>query len=170
MDKKGERVQQPTSPARRDKCGSAEAGFTLLETVCVVAILAILAAVLVPALPRGTSRARLESFAIDTAALLKADRNAAVRRGVPIATEIDAESRFIRSGANGRIIRLPRDVAVDALTSARCSQQFDRPTILFFASGLSCGGAIALSRLGVSYEVRVNWLTGGVEIEPTSHS
>jgi len=27
-------------------------------------------------------------------------------------------------------------------------------------------GAIALTRLGVGYEIRVNWLTGGVEIVP----
>ena len=40
------------------------------------------------------------------------------------------------------------------------------PTIRFFASGMSCGGTIALTRLGVGYEVRVNWLTGGVEIVP----
>jgi general secretion pathway protein H len=29
---------------------------------------------------------------------------------------------------------------------------------------MSCGGAIALTRLDVGYEVRVNWLTGRIEI------
>jgi len=29
---------------------------------------------------------------------------------------------------------------------------------------MSCGGAIALTRLGVGYQVRVNWLTGAVEV------
>jgi general secretion pathway protein H len=38
--------------------------------------------------------------------------------------------------------------------------------IVFFASGMSCGGVIALTRLGVGYQIRVNWLTGGVEIVP----
>ena len=36
----------------------------------------------------------------------------------------------------------------------------------FFSTGMSCGGVITLSRLGSGYEVRVNWLTGGVEIVP----
>ena len=31
---------------------------------------------------------------------------------------------------------------------------------------MSCGGVIALARPGMGYEVRVNWLTGGVEIVP----
>jgi general secretion pathway protein H len=29
---------------------------------------------------------------------------------------------------------------------------------------MSCGGTIALSRLGRRYEIRVNWLTGGIDI------
>ena len=29
---------------------------------------------------------------------------------------------------------------------------------------MSCGGAVTLTRYGVGYEVRVNWLMGGVEV------
>ena len=135
--------------------------------VAVVAIVAILAAIVVPALPRGTSRARLESYAIETAAMLKVDRNAAIRNRVQIATEIDAPARLMRSGRDR-----PRDPDTGrcdvrcAALAARCNQRPAGPTIRFFASGMSCGGAIALTRLGVGYEVRVNWLTGGVEVVP----
>ena len=138
----------------------------MLEVVCVVALVAILAAIVVPALPRGTSRARLESFAIEAAAMLKADRDAAIRNRVQVATEIDAPLRVVRSGATGRVIRLPADVRFDAILAARCNNRPAGPTIRFFASGMSCGGTIALTRLGVGYQVRVNWLTGGVEVVP----
>src|SRR6266536_5479999 len=110
-------VREPILPAGRNDSGGAEDGFTLLEVVCVLAILAILSAIVVPVLPRATSRARLESYAIATAALLKADRNAAMRRQIQIATEIDAVSRLVRSGATGRVVRVPGDVAFDALLS-----------------------------------------------------
>jgi general secretion pathway protein H len=142
------------------------AGFTLIEVVAVVAIVAILAAIVIPALPRGTSRARLESYAIEAAALLKFDRDAAIRNRVSIATEIDAPLRVMRSGATGRRVRVPDDVRFDALLAARCNSRAAGPTIRFFASGMSCGGAIALTRLGVGYQVRVNWLTGAVEVIP----
>jgi general secretion pathway protein H len=154
-------IAQPDDP---DKEHRSDAGFTLVEAVCVVAIVAILSALVIPSLPRGTSRARLESYAMATAALLKADRNAALRRGTPVATEVHAPSRLVRSGATGRAVRIPEDVTFDTLLAARCDQQEDDHTIRFFSSGMSCGGVIALTRLGTTYEVRVNWLTGGVEI------
>lgn len=165
MEQKAEQALRKTSRAGNADGGGTD-GFTLLELVCVIAIIAILAAIVVPAIPRGTSRARLESYAIETAAMLKADRNAAIRNRVQIATEVDAPSRLVRSGATGRVIRVPDDVVFDAVLAARCNQRAAGPTIRFFASGMSCGGAIALTRLGVGYEIRVNWLTGGVEVVP----
>jgi general secretion pathway protein H len=157
-------VRVLTSPAGSDGSDCGEAGFTLLEVVCVLAILALIAAFVVPRLPHGTSRTRLESYAVAAAALLKADRTAAIRRHAQIATEIDAASRLIRSGATGRVIRLPEDVVFEALLVARCDQYAGNSTIRFFPSGTSCGGAFNLTRPGVGYQVRVNWLTGGVEI------
>jgi general secretion pathway protein H len=167
MGRKVEQAQDKTSPAGSADWRAAD-GFTLIEVVAVVAIVAILAAIVVPGLPRGTSRARLESYAIEAAALLKFDRNAAIRNRMSIATEIDAPLRVMRSGATGRTVRLPEDVRFDALLAQRCNQRAAGATIRFFASGMSCGGAIALTRLGVGYQVRVNWLTGGVEVVPIS--
>jgi general secretion pathway protein H len=168
MVRKVEAEPEPTSPAGSDDRGAAEDGFTLLEIVCIVAILAIVAAILLPAFPRGTSRARLEAYAIEAAALLKADRNAALRRRVQVATQIDGPARTIRSGATGRTLRVPNDVGFDAVLASRCNQRAAGPTIRFFATGMSCGGVIALTRPGSGYEIRVNWLTGGIEVAPLS--
>ena len=64
----------------------SDGGFTLLEMVCVIALIAMLAAVLLPYIPRQTSRARLQAYALQTATLLKADRNAAIRRRGDVTT------------------------------------------------------------------------------------
>lgn len=141
-----------------------ERGFTLLEIVCVLAIIAMLAAIALPELPHASSRARLEGFAIETAALLKGDRNAALRRGAHVATELDASGRTIRSGSSGRVLRLPQDVGFKAALAERCGKNSVGTTIDFFPTGMSCGGTISLSRLGATFEVRVNWLTGGIDV------
>jgi general secretion pathway protein H len=132
--------------------------------VCVIALVAMVAAVLLPLVPRNTSRARLQGYAIEAASLLKADRNVAIRRGTEVSTLVDATSRAIRSGATAQLIRIPDDVRFEALLPQSCRQRAALSTISFFADGMSCGGAIALTRLDSSYEIRVNWLTGRVEI------
>jgi general secretion pathway protein H len=140
------------------------AGFTLIEVICVLAIIALLVSLVLPAIPRATSRARLEAYALEVASLLTADRTAAIRRRAEIATALDARSRIIRSGAGAGRIQLPRDVAFDALLAQTCNGRNAGTTIAFFPSGMSCGGTIELRRGNVGYQVRVNWLTGGAEV------
>jgi general secretion pathway protein H len=139
-------------------------GFTLLEMVCVIALIALIASVLLPLVPHQTSRARLQAYALQTAALLKADRSAAIGRGSDVSTLVDAHTRAIRSGASRETIRIPEDVRFDALLPQSCRSRATMSTISFFADGMSCGGAIALSRFDTAYEIRVNWLTGRIEI------
>jgi general secretion pathway protein H len=141
-------------------------GFTLLEVTCVLAIVALLAAILLPAIPRATSRPQLESYAVEIAAMLKADRFAAIRRRIDIATSVDARSRTLRSGTTGQTIHVPQDVDMTLVSATSCQQQSARAAIVFLASGMSCGGSVTLTRFGSGYEVRVNWLTGAVEIVP----
>jgi general secretion pathway protein H len=151
----------------RSRTGS-EAGFTLLEMVCVLAIVGLMAAVLLPAIPRQTSRTRLEAYAIETAALLKADRNAAIRRRLDVTTQVDAPSRSLRSGASGQTVHVPEDVRFETLLPRNCDNRPVVASISFFASGMSCGGVIMLARLDAGYEIRVNWLTGRIEVVPSA--
>lgn len=151
---------------RGDAPACREAGFTLLEVVCALAIVAAIVAVALPALPLGTSRPRLAAYAVELAAMLKTDRSAAIRRGAAVATEVDAAAGRVRSGSSGRVVRLPRDVRVDALLPRYCGGRAVRAAIGFLPSGMSCGGVVTLARGSAAYDVRVNWLTGGVEIVP----
>jgi general secretion pathway protein H len=161
--------QLTTWPAQK-MSDQGESGFTLIEVVCVVAVVAMLASVLLPLIPRQTSRSRLQAYALQTAALLKADRNAAMRRQTDVATLVDAGTRSIHSGTTTEMIRVPDDVHFDALLPQTCRQHAALSTISFFGDGMSCGGTIALTRLETGYEIRVNWLTGKIDIVSRSTS
>jgi general secretion pathway protein H len=151
---------------RRTERAGASAGFTLIEMVCVVAVVALLAAIMLPLRPQGTSRSRLEAYAVEVAGLLKADRNVALRRHDAVYAQVDAPGHLIRAGSSDRVVRLPDDLVFDALLPERCNGRPALSTISFFANGMSCGGAIGLTRFGSGFEIRVNWLTGGIEIVP----
>lgn len=147
-----------------------KAGFTLIEVACVLAVVALVASLALPALPRGTSSARLEGYAMQIAALLKSDRIAAIRRRTPVATRLDADARTVRSGASDVTVALPSDVTFNALLAERCGDRRVGSTIDFFPSGELCGGTIAIARQGLEFQVRVNWLTGAVEIVSAAKS
>ncbi len=163
--RKVERERQVTLQAGHADSAS-EQGFTLLEIVCVLAITAMLAAIALPAFPRATPLSRIESYAYETAALLKADHETAQWRSREVATLVDAPLRRIRSGASGRVVQLPSDVTVQALLAKRCNNRATDGTIVFLPSGMSCGGVVALTGQGAGFQVRVNWLTGGAEVVP----
>ena len=144
--------------------GAEDAGFTLLEAACAMALMALLAAILMPYLSSGTSRTRLQAYAVELAALLKADRNAARMRGSEVAATVDARNRLVRGGSGGRVIRIADDVKFQSVLPGRCNRRPAASSIRFFANGMSCGGILTLSRAGHRVDVQVNWLTGGVEI------
>lgn len=149
-----------------DSC-RGQRGFTLIEMVAVMAIVAALAAVLLPNIPHRTSKARLQSYAIRVAAMLKSDRTAALMLRQTVATRVDAPGRLIRSGANGAELRIPDDVRFDALLPDSCNSRPVHANIVFLRSGLSCGGVITLSRPGTEVVIRTNWLTGRTDLVAT---
>jgi general secretion pathway protein H len=158
------REAQPTSRAGCVDADAASAGFTLLEVVCVLAIVATLAAIVLPAMPRTTSHLRLEGYAVETAALLNADQQSARRLHRDVATAVDAPARVIRSGASRWTVRLPSDVTVGTLFASSCQDHAAGAAIHHLASGMSCGGVITMTRQGVGFQIKVNWLTGGAEV------
>lgn len=164
MARKVGREPPAISPRHRNDARQGEAGFTLLEMVCVLAIMALLVAIALPGMPIATSQPKLEAYAVQIGTLLKADRNAALGRRVVVDAVVDARGRTVRSGSSARFVKVPDDVVFDALLPQRCNGREVLSTITFLPSGMSCGGAIRLTRLGGGFDVRVNWLTGGVEI------
>jgi general secretion pathway protein H len=137
-----------------------------LEVVCVLAITAMLAAIVLPAIQPATSLPRINGYALQAAALLNADHAAAESQHQEIATIIDARSRLVQSGATGRVLRFPPDVTVQALLASRCNNRSAGLTIRYLPSGLSCGGVLTLTRSGSGFQVRVNWLTGIADVLP----
>jgi general secretion pathway protein H len=137
-------------------------GFTLIEMVCVLAVIALVAAIISPALT--DTESKLSMISIRAASILKQDRDAAMLTHRRVRTEIDATKRIIKSGTDGRSVSVPGKFEMKTVLAYRCGREREGRGIEFYPSGMSCGGTITLEGAGRRSEIRVNWITGAVDI------
>lgn len=151
----------PTSRGRR-----AAAGFTLLEMLAVIVLVAIAVTVVAIAATRGLNSARVRAASTDLAAALRHTRTQAIVHSTPKALTVNvAARRYTAAGADPRTLPETMDVAV---TSARADQDADKARIRFFPDGSSTGGHITLTHGARQWRVNVAWLTGAVSVHTST--
>ncbi|MCA6120305.1 prepilin-type N-terminal cleavage/methylation domain-containing protein [Bradyrhizobium sp. WSM 1704] len=137
------------------------AGFTLIEMMAVMLIISMMASLVVAMVP-GTGRGKLKALTLETAALLRRERLAAVLTGQSRFISLDGPARTLvgQSGA----IEIPRDVMVD-VTGVDERWSGRRAVVRFEPDGASTGAVLKFSWENVRYEVNVNWYNGRVAVD-----
>jgi len=141
-----------------------QAGVVLLDVVIAMAVIALLLLLVLPSLPHETTPSRLGAYAAEVAAVLKNDRSSAARSGREVGTRIDVAGKRVASGATEQAVNLPRDVTLDLIASDTCRNARGEYAIVFAADGRSCGAVIRLAKGGLDWRIRVNWLTGFIDV------
>ena len=136
------------------------AGFTLVETLGVMLIIALIATLAMPT-GRGTGRGQLKALALETADLLRRERVGAVLTRRLRHVSVDGDARML-VGDGGRRVAIPADVVLDVLGVEAWAGR--RALVRFETDGSSSGTVLRLARRDLAYEIRVNWYTGGVTI------
>lgn len=139
-------------PSGRD----SRAGVTLIETMFALVLVAMVAGLALPFTLPGRGAAAVEGEALRLVALLRADRNAALRSGRVVATAVDLGARRVDSGAGPGRIALPRTLAL--------SYDGAPGRIEFRPDGTSTGAALGLSAAGTTVAVLVSPYSGAVTL------
>lgn len=140
-------------------------GFTLLELLVVMGILALGLAVVAPSLGRFRQGVAVRSAAYELAGNLRSARAAARETNMERALIIDVDGRrYWADGVVGQR-RLPPSVALDLTvpTSERVGAGMAR--IRFFPDGSTSGARVVLADGRVTAAIRVDWLTGDVRLQ-----
>lgn len=143
---------------RRQACG-----FTLLEILLVLAVMAIGAALTLPALVR-PSGTELRTATGSVAAGLRRARDAAVSTQHPATLSVDLAARQFRVSGEAGYRQLPPRIALSLFTARSQREDERRGRIRFFPDGSSTGGRVTLSSGERRYHVDVDWLTGQVRV------
>jgi general secretion pathway protein H len=148
-----------TSTAARAR--APDAGFALVELMLALSIAAMLVAIVLPDARRQLDAMTARQAAQDVAALLKADRNAAMREARRVTTRVDAASGSIVSGTSGRTMRVP-DAMTIRVENARGMSGF----VHFHSDGTASQAALLLRSGELLYRIDVTPLTGHVSARP----
>jgi len=140
-------------------------GFTLLELLIVLLLMTLVFTATPPLMSSVGLTTELRGSARQLAAGLRLARNEAVTRQQAEALTVDIEQREF--SVAGKTRSLPDDEAVTVKLYTAQSELLDgaRGNIRFFPDGSSTGGYIALADSKVEYRVKVDWVTGRINIE-----
>ncbi len=141
----------------------SQRGFTLLEIVLVMALIAITGVLALGVLTGGFDRMLLRSSAKEMTAQLRFARAHAIATGIPQRFEIDPQARTWRS-ADERAGELSKKLGVHFIGAREVQPAEGVGAIVFFGDGASTGGRVQLSLRDAAWNVDVAWLTGEVTL------
>jgi general secretion pathway protein H len=152
--------------ARSSRTGNSNgvAGYTLVELLVVLAVIALLVAVVPHAMSAGQSSAQLRKFAQSLSNDLREMRE--------LALSSNRETDFVLDLEKRRYILLPtrfekpfpRDLSVK-FQSSRSGVDGNIMDIRFYPDGTSSGGELVLSIGSARRQVTASWLTGRIAVD-----
>ena len=135
----------------------------MLETLLVVAILALAAALAAAAVTGGFRGAELRATAKEIAANLRYTRARAISTGQPQSFTVDPQAHAW-TAPNGRDGEIPERLSV-TFTGAREVQPTEGVgAVVFFPDGAATGGRIRIGLDDAAWEIDLAWLTGEVRV------
>ncbi len=141
----------------------ASGGFSLIELLLVIALIAVIGVFAATALSGGMDGIRLRAAAKEVAAQLRFTRAQAIATGRPQRFSIDPRAHTW-TAPRDRSGDIPSQLGI-VFTGARETQPARGVgAIVFFADGASTGGRIQLNAKSAAWNVDVKWLTGEVRL------
>lgn len=138
-----------------------DSGFSLLEMLVVMMIIALTAAISFASMHIGKSNLSVRSTAREVAHLAQAIRIEAISKNRRLPLNIDIQKRVVSDEAGKRRVIIPESMDVEFLTGKNMVSSPEVAAIVFFPDGSSSGGAVTLSGgAGETFTLRVPWTTG----------
>ena len=148
----------PTSRAGRDR-----RGFSLLELLVVLLLLALSSALVLPAIDRGLKERELKQSALELAAVARDLRRRAVYENALQYLVLNPSENSYQTLPGDKVL-LPPDVMMTGIEGGEPAEEGLR-RFLFFPNGSALGGEIGISsRQGSGYIIQLEPLSGRVVV------
>ncbi len=142
---------------------SAARGFTLLEIILVIGIIALASVLAASAMGGGFKGMQLKAAAKQIASNLRYTRAEAIQTGTPQRFEIDP-GKHTWQAPKSHHGDIPAKLGITFFGAREVQPATGVGAIQFFPDGASTGGRIQLTSGTAVWNVDVTWLTGQVEV------
>ncbi len=137
------------------------AGFTLIEMLVVLTILALMMVVVVPSVNRGLTKT-VSDVARDVQISLRKARTSAITQQKNTAFVVDTKNREFQIYGQ-KITHLPENI--DLIAKVAQSEAMEgKAAVRFYPDGSSTGGRISVRQEGEQILINIDWLTGRVSL------
>lgn len=140
-------------------------GYSLLEMLVVLTIIALIAALTPAAYRNIRPGVELRSTSGEVAALLRKARSNAILTGRDTVVVFDLDQNVAAFGNEETSLTWSGAIKVTAIIAESERVDGNRGNIRFFGNGGSTGGKLHLQTSKMAYDVSVDWLLGTVEVK-----
>lgn len=152
------------SPSPAPVAATAEDGFTLIELMVTLAILAAVVGLAMPRFGGSMSHASLHSTVQQIAAELRATRSAAMASNDEKTLSIDVQAHSYRSDVNTDLRPIPAEVSIDVSGSGVATLGQSTKLLRFLPDGSGGPGTLRFVDDGRAATLTIDWLTGSTHV------
>jgi len=139
-------------------------GFTLIEIIAVIILLAIALTVVSISFSKSLQSARVRGASRDLVAALRYTRGQAIVKGKQQVLTLSLDDNTYTAPSK-RAIKLPKDMNLTLTTAETEQTGANTGGIRFFPDGSSTGGHISVFQGQREWRVNVAWLTGDISLD-----
>lgn len=140
------------------------AGFTLLELLVVLVLMAFMTGLAIPLISSGTPGAQIKAASRELLAGLRQAREQAIVTRQPTALTIDVDDRKFQISRHKTAFQLPGKLQI-GLFVAEVEDNGKRGSFIFYPDGSSTGGKVTVTLDGQTNRIDVDWLTGVARLQ-----
>lgn len=139
-------------------------GFTLVETLVVLAIMALLITITPPFFSGVIQSTKLKAASWNIVSALKSARNQAITKQKESTLIFNVEKKYFSFNKKNYPLELPNNTILSLIAADTERLNKKQAAIRFFPDGTSTGGQIKIMDGQNKYLIDVNWLTGKIKL------
>jgi general secretion pathway protein H len=139
-------------------------GFSLLEVIAVIALIALAIGVVTLSFSKIFTAAKVQAASRDLVAALRYTRGQAIVKGKEATFDLDLANNSYHAPGRGAV-QLPKTMRLNLHTAMEEQTSETSGSIRFYPDGASTGGHISVLMDRTEWRINVDWLTGGVTRE-----